>query len=1121
MQSKTRLMPIFVTMLMAAFATALFAFVPPEDSPLRQKSFSAPELYIGQAYLNEAAILARGRAADLAPLSDLGVPTSGAFLDPRSGRWGTLMPSTPMVPGVGNQLNWRSTLGHAPADSDDIADAAWTAYHSWLGQNASTLGVDLSELGLQRVTVHRGGELVQIHVPRIKNDLRVEGSFLTAVINNGNLVLWGAVKWGTIDVPSTPNVTAADALSLARNHVGVAGQDLTWRKPELKIVPVSVGHDPREIAVGTGYSYRLVWSWWAESPNDTGEWEALVDARAGNLLAFADRSHYVIDPSEVTGVSSTREVEGGVYPVSNDGVAPDGINQTYPMPFAFITTPGGTLTTDTGGNLPVCVDGEISTELDGPFVTFTDNCGQLSESTTGTVLDLGTSGGTDCATPGGASPGNTHASRSGFYEINRSMEIGRSYLPDNTWLASPLPVEMNINLTCNATGGPGGLRFYQSGGGCNNTGEIAGVFVHEWGHGMDGADAAPFISTPGEGIADIWAALRLNTSCIGRNFTANPCSGFGDPCTECTGVRDIDWAKRQSGNPHGIAFTDATCGSGGTTPCGGSTHCEGAIYAESVWDFWKRDLPAAPTNLDAQTAYLLTTRLTFEGSGPVGAWFNCVDGAGTGDGCNADGGFLNYLAADDDDGDLNNGTPHMSALFAAFDRHDIACPTPANQNSGCANRPTAAPVVTTTPLDRGARLTWTAVPNATAYRIYRTEGVFGCDFGKEYLGETTDLEWNDSNLRNGFEYSYTVVAVGSSSVCLGPASACASVTPASGANASLDPTSVQVAISSGDGDVFVDSCENATATFNMTNIGTGALTNARVANVTSPSHPAIDSTITGLDVFAASIAECSSAQASFNFTALDVSFNETIVFNVEITSDELAPLTRSYTVEVANVESDFQTFASKLFEFETAEEGWVVESGTFDRSTAVGGAAGSATAFNSSTLLNGQCDRIRSPVIIPSATSTLVMWTSYEIEDFSGGQWWDRANVATIDESGNRVVIDPTSGRQYDTTTPDDYGACNTGEDGWAGTGVGSAWAFTSWDAAALDAASLAGQQVQFQVTYGTEGAAVERGFAFDRVLLTDVDLQVEDTQANCTDLSIFSDAFETGDTSEWTAVFP
>ena len=37
---------------------------------------------------------------------------------------------------------------------------------------------------------------------------------------------------------------------------------------------------------------------------------------------------------------------------------------------------------------------------------------------------------------------------------------------------------------------------------------------------------------------------------------------------------------------------------------------------------------------------------------------------------------MNFLAVDDDNGDLTDGTPHMTAIFDAFDRHQIACPTP-------------------------------------------------------------------------------------------------------------------------------------------------------------------------------------------------------------------------------------------------------------------------------------------------------------------------------------------------------------------------------------------------------------------------------------------------------------
>ena len=1102
----------------AVAALPILAFETPEDGPLRNKTMAQPELYIGSYYFTEAQLITRDQSGKLAPLARLGVENGGAFMDPRSGRWGTLMPATPLLPGLGNTLSWRSLNKAAPGDMSDLRATAWGAYRSWLEANAEDLGLDLSELGQEKVTAHRGSELIQIHVPRVKDGLRVRDSYLHAVISHGNLVLWGAVKWGDIRVSSTPNLDAPGALQSARNHVAGVDSDLQWRKPELMFLPVANGADPRAVEIGRGYDYRLVWSWRGETPNETGEWEALVDAHDGGLLAFADKAHYFEGPENALGAPTTREVQGGVYPVSNDGANPDGINQTFPIPFAYLTQGGDTHVSDSGGNVG-CIDGSLNTALEGPYVVITDNCGAVNESSSAAVFDLGSSGGIDCTTPAGAmSAGNTHSSRSGFYEINRSMEIGRSYLPENTWLQSPLPVEMNINLTCNATGGPGGLRFYRSGGGCSNTGEIAGVFVHEWGHGMDGADANPGISNPGEGIADIYAALRLNASCMGRNFRTTNCTGFGDACTDCTGVRDIDWAKRVSGQPHGIAFIDSNCefpNDGNAAPCNGSVHCEGAVAAESVWDLWKRDLPG--TGMDAETAYRLTTRLTFEGAGATGQWYTCVDGAGTGDGCNADGAYLNYLAADDDDGNLNNGTPHMASIFAAFDRHDIACPTPTVQESGCANRPSIAPTVATSPFDRGATLTWGAVADAATYRVYRTEGVFGCDFGKKYLGETTGLSFVDEELKNGMEYYYVVVPVGAGGAsCLGPASSCASVTPVAGANMAVSPGTESLSISSGDADQFLDSCEQATLSFDVSNIGTGNLTNARIVSVTSPSHPGIDFTLSGFSIDNGSLGSCGIGVASFDFMAVDVAFADTIVFEVEVTSDELSPRTVTGTLQVNDLESNFQNFASKTFDFESATEGWVVNRGTFSRSGAVGGAGGTSTAMNSSTLLDGQCDRIRSPIFVPTASTMLTAFTNYEIEDF-GGQWWDRANLSTIDGSGTRAVRTPDGGRAYDAAA-DSYGACNSGEVGWAGTTSGNSWAASTWSAGALGSAGLSGQQSRLEFVYGTDGAAVERGFAFDRVILTNVDLQVEDDQPNCAILPIFTDGFENGDVSAWSS---
>ncbi|MCP4665759.1 MAG: endopeptidase, partial [Deltaproteobacteria bacterium] len=257
--------------------------------------------------------------------------------------------------------------------------------------------------------------------------------------------------------------------------------------------------------------------------------------------------------------------------------------------------------------------------------------------------------------------------------LNKIIEMGRGQLPSNSWLQARLTSNMNINNTCNAYWN-GTVNFYRSGGGCSNTGEIAGVFDHEWGHGLDQNDATPGIANPsGEGIADIYTALRLNDSCIGRNFRPGVvCGGYGDPCTVCTGVRDIDYLKRVSGQPHDYSWSNANCS---------SVHCRGGVYSEAVWSLWKRKLQAAPYNMDNNTAHEVVTRLTFIGAGATGTWFSGSPPFG---GCAAGSGYLNYLAADDDNGNVNDGTPHMQAIYDAFNDQEIACNTPTPVDSGCA-----------------------------------------------------------------------------------------------------------------------------------------------------------------------------------------------------------------------------------------------------------------------------------------------------------------------------------------------------------------------------------------------------------------------------------------------------
>ena len=805
----------------------------------------------------------------------------------------SLVTSHPLLPGrgAGNALAWPDG---PPRDRAELERAAWEALVAYLSERRGELGVDPAELAAPRIAVHDDGELLQIRADRQIAGMPVHGSALTAVIRQGNLTLLGTRHWGDVLASHEPRVSAAEAASAVRRHLAPFAMGEAWREPALELVPVARGHDPRLVPVGQGYDHRLAWRIHPRVEGEAGGWVAQVDALSGELLSLEDAHAY----------ATTRRVVGGVYPEANDGVGPGGTEQAgWPMPFADVASSDGIESTDSGGNLVRCVEGAVLTELAGPFVRIHDACGAVGGVGSPDV-DLGTSGGIDCETPtGSAFPGNTHASRTTFYELNRCMELARGQLPGNPWLSQQLQAHVNTALTCNArfdtvTGAVEFAGYY--GVACNNLGELAGIVAHEWGHAMDHNDATPGLSNPSEGIADVYAALRSGESCIGRGFVPGfDCGGFGDPCTQCDGVRDIDWANRASGVPHDLAWIDAAC-SLGKAPCGGNDHCEGAVVSEAVWDLWKRDLAAPPFSLDSNTALEIVTRLAFLGGGAVGFWYDCVNGTGTGDGCNADGGYLNFLAADDDNGDLTDGTPHMRAIHDAFDRHGIACPTPTPQNAGCEGAPTSAPAVAVAPIDRGAVIIWNPVAGATRYDVFRGDGLSACDAGKVRVGGTTATSFTDTGLQNGRDYSYVVVPIGPADSCLGPASACADVVPSDGAN--LAVASPTLAILSGDGDEFLEDGEVGELGFDVVSVGSGVQTGVQVLAVTPISHPgmSVGGPVTPA-MAGGGLAECEAAGSAAAFTASGLATPDTVVLSVQLTSDQLSPLVVSQQVEVSTL----------------------------------------------------------------------------------------------------------------------------------------------------------------------------------------------------------------------------
>jgi hypothetical protein len=606
---------------------------------------------------------------------------------------------------------------------------------------------------------------------RAVGGIPVEEQRLVFYVTRGNLVSFGADRWGRVGRVPDAVYGVETTRELLTSYAGIAAsEEVEWIEsgvPVLLAAPPDPQVEDRRWRgeVGGGIAFRLAHRFVLRVADTRGTWVGKVDATTGEVLAFYDDDRY-------------GTVRGGVFPVSNDGnCANNGCELVgIPMPWADLTADGSTGTTGDSGQYECTgLGGTVSTTLSGPYVDTSDACGPTSG--TGTCdddLDLLSNSGFNCGVPPGSN--TTGAARTGFYHVNRMKEKARYWLPLNTWVTATVVYNANVNNTCNASWG-GQINMYRAGNGCGNTGELSGVVNHEYGHGLDQNDGGGYDNSS-ETYADVVAMLQDRRSCVGRGFYADGrvCSGYGDTCLTCTGIRDHDHAARIRNTPSTPAnFIDPNCGSG-SGPCGRQVHCESYPPADAMFDLATRDLPAS--GLDAATSWQLAEKLFYKSrQGSGGNTQNCS--LPNSDGCGTTNWFQKLRNADDDDGNLSNGTPHGAAIFAAFNRHAIACGSAGDaSNQSTSSCPSlAAPVLTTTAGSNSASLSWTAVTGAARYLVLRSE--LGCDTSQNVVAtvDAPATSYVDVDLPNELALQYRVQAQGSNTACESPVSTCESVTP--------------------------------------------------------------------------------------------------------------------------------------------------------------------------------------------------------------------------------------------------------------------------------------------------------------------------------------------------------
>jgi hypothetical protein len=661
----------------------------------------------------------------------------------------------PWIPGTGNSLSVAAGADKPGLPAlERISRAFAASVAPMLGIDAKSLVLDPGRSG------HPADYLWYVDYNVVLDGLPIDGARVLFRVNHGNLIQFGTESLPSLGAKApAAKLTRDQALAVLAGYIGgFRAADSFVDGGSQHLLPTAIADSRYNdgFELGNGRGLTRAWQFVFRRDGDDSTWRARVDAATGKVLELRDINDYAA--AQVTGGA---KINGTVF--------------NMPMPYTNLSSGGFT----NSAGIYSYISGTVTSTLNGQYVKITDNCGAISQSSgLGGFIDFGTSAGTDCTTPGSGGAGNTHSARTQFYHLNRTKEIARGWL-SVAWLSAQLTANVNINNTCNAFWNGSTVNFYRSGGGCGNTGEIEAVSLHEYGHGLDSNDGngSSTENGTGETYGDFNAAINTHLACIGAGFLTSNCGGYGDACTACTGVRDIDWANHTSATAHTVSnFTQVHCptsGSGYVGPCNREGHCESYISSEALWDLAARDLPSPGSG----SAWATMDRLWYLSRSTATSAFTCTaSGTWTSNGCGAGSNWKTMRAVDDDDGNLTNGTPNSASLYAAFNRHGIACTTDAGANTsfrGCTQP--ATPSLSLTAGDN--QVTVNISGSTGVYDVYRNER--GCNAGFiKAANDSASTTVIDNNVANNFTYYYQVVAQpAGNEACASAPSTCMSVTP--------------------------------------------------------------------------------------------------------------------------------------------------------------------------------------------------------------------------------------------------------------------------------------------------------------------------------------------------------
>ena len=464
----------------------------------------------------------------------------------------------------------------------------------------------------------------------VVNELPVFESSLTILVRRGNeaAVVMAAADVRDVDEAWSPSHSSrADieraALQAAR---AVLGNSATTSAPTRCIFAGA-----RDLPCEPRNAIEFIATRGQRSHVDYAKRRLVVDIEHGTIL---HEENMVLNcTGSILASAAMGEISGTVSARTNDGWSAWECDDTVtvPLPWAYVVVDGVTTTTDADGSFSADggIDSTVVSELRGVWFDVNNDAGADEQ------LSVVAQDGDQISLLHNEEETELEMSQAVAYrDANDVRDWILAINPEYPTIGTQtgFPVNVNSADTCNAFYDYSSINFFQSGGGCNNT-AFGHVVYHEYGHHLI-AEAGSGQGEYGEGMSD----------CIGLLMTEDPVMAPGFFQGNCvSGIRTADNACQ---------FQESGC-----STCGSQIHACGQLISGCVWDTWGSLQASNPLNADS-IIQLLTVNsiLLHTGTG--------IDEAIA----------IDFVTLDDDDGDINNGSPNYDSIDAGFGAHGIDVP---------------------------------------------------------------------------------------------------------------------------------------------------------------------------------------------------------------------------------------------------------------------------------------------------------------------------------------------------------------------------------------------------------------------------------------------------------------